>query len=119
MQDNWRAHIAQTTRDLAFEFNHAMSQDHVHEAEYVQHSYQSQSWGQKYPFFRKNAKDGGLFQVSVMSQHVCYDFAAALKRAQWPVDRVETEQWGCGGVQPFTCRIYWKKTEEPTLPDKK
>jgi hypothetical protein len=107
---NWRDQIAVTARDLAFEFNGAMSEEPPPDFGYVEHSNGSQSWGPSY--------EDGRFQVDVMSPQACNDFANALKRAQWPVDRVAVEQWGCAGVQPYSCRIYWKKkTADPKLPD--
>jgi hypothetical protein len=109
-EDPWHKKVTRTTRDLAFEFNHAMSQNPVPESEYVEHSYESQSWGPKCPTFsHPNGTDGGKFQLSAMSSRMCHDFADAVKRAQWPVDRVEVEKWEIKEYKSFTCRLYWKK----------
>jgi hypothetical protein len=105
LPDHWREDIPHSVRDLALEFNRCMSQPPASEFEWVTHTEHSLSQGPNTLW----GGPGGSFTTTCMTPRVCDDFADALKRAQWPVDRVEKEQWGCHGIQPYSCRIVWKK----------
>jgi hypothetical protein len=105
LPENWRDDIPRSVRDLTLEFNRCMSQPLASEGEYVSHTEHSLSYGH-HPVWGGPA---GCFITTCMTPRVCYDFGAALQRAQWPVDRVEAEQWGCHGIQPYSCRVVWKK----------